>query len=411
MPFPMRIQPIDFNTLEEVTTPPLETVKPVVKSRFKRLFERQFTSVLRNSAAEKAGAVASDELTFSKECTAEFEPSSVCLAKMVQNFIEENNEKQQSGAVRCSRNCFNRNCTDSSEDETDGIGFGDSSLTSFGEASEILKSLVSCASVSERNLLADTARIIEKNKICKRKDDFCRKIVVNGLLALGYDASICKSRWEKSPSFPAGEYEYIDVIIDGERLLIDIDFRSEFEVARSTKTYKSMLQMLPFIFVGKADRLQKIIAIVSEALKQSLKKKGMHIPPWRKAEYVKAKWLSPHDRALPSPSPSPPPSPPPPPTPTPTPIIETFKQLEFETKTEEKGQPLFEFNPEEKNSVEDAELEESIFALSETSEEDGEENKVDKEEWKPPEIKPKSLLIGIKMVTGLASVIEDEAKF
>ncbi|XVF21684.1 hypothetical protein REPUB_Repub12eG0111400 [Reevesia pubescens] len=409
MPFPMKIQPIDFNTLEEVAPlPRLETVKPMVKSRFKRLFERQFPSVLRNSAAEKVGSVAAvsaDELPFNKECISEFEPSSVCLAKMVQNFIEENNEKQQSGAVRCSRNrCnwFNRNCTDSSEDEMDGFGFGDSHLTSSVEASEILKSLVSCASVSERNLLADTAKIVEKNKICKRKDDFCRKIVTDGLLAFGYDASICKSRWEKSPSFPAGEYEYIDVIIEGERLLIDIDFRSEFEIARSTKTYKSILQMLPFIFVGKADRLQKIIAIVSEAVKQSLKKKGMHIPPWRKAEYVKAKWLSPHDRATPSlPSLTP--------TPTPTPTIGTLKEFELETKAKEKNQPLFELNPEEKNSVEDAELGESIFAFSESSEEDGIE-KVEKEEWKPPERKPKSSQIGVKIVTGLASVIGDEPR-
>ena len=142
MPFPMKIQPIDFNTLEDVAPPRLETVKPVVKSRFKRLFERQFPIVLRNSAAEKVGVVAADEQPFSKECTAEFEPSSVCLAKMVQNFIEENNEKQQSGAVRCSRNrckCFNRNCIDSFEDEMDGFDFADSNLTSFGEATEILK--------------------------------------------------------------------------------------------------------------------------------------------------------------------------------------------------------------------------------------------------------------------------------
>ncbi|KAI4304027.1 hypothetical protein MLD38_039591 [Melastoma candidum] len=78
--------------------------------------------------------------------------------------------------------------------------------------------------------------------------------------------------------------------------MIDIDFRSEFEIARSTSTYKAVLQSLPFVFVGKADRLGQIVAIVSEAARQSLKKKGMHFPPWRKAEYMKAKWLSPYAR-------------------------------------------------------------------------------------------------------------------
>lgn len=95
----------------------------------------------------------------------------------------------------------------------------------------------------------------------------------------------------------AGEYEYIDVILDGERLLIDIDFRSEFEIARSTGTYKAVLQLLPYIFVSKTDRLAQIVRIVSNAANQSLKKKGMPFPPWRKVEYMQAKWLAPYTRA------------------------------------------------------------------------------------------------------------------
>ena len=66
------------------------------------------------------------------------------------------------------------------------------------------QSLIPCTNVHERNLLAETARIVEKNKVCKRKDNLARQVVTNGLLALGYDASICKSHWEKSPTHPAG---------------------------------------------------------------------------------------------------------------------------------------------------------------------------------------------------------------
>ncbi|KAJ6412252.1 hypothetical protein OIU84_005334 [Salix udensis] len=383
----MKIQPFDFQTLNEPVAHQLESVKPVGKSRLKRLFERQF---LRNSAAEKVGAIEESHL---KDGSNEFEPSSVCLAKMVQNFIEDSNEKQP--PVRCNRNrcnCFNGNCNDSSEDEFDSFGgIGDSNLSSSVEAIEILKSLVLCESVREMNLLADAARVVDKNKMCKRKDDVWRKIVADGLLGLGYDASICKSRWEKSPSYPAGEYEYIDVIIAGQRLLIDVDFRSEFEIARSTKTYKSLLQTLPYIFVGKADRLQKIIAIVSDAAKQSLKKKGMPIPPWRKAEYIKAKWLSPHLRTTP-----------------PLSSKETDPELEKEKTLVQDGIAEIELSCQEKNAVEDdAEMGESMFDLSSEGSV-AEEEVIEVKEWKPPEVKPKSLQIGIKMVTGLASVIEDE---
>ncbi|XP_062149499.1 uncharacterized protein LOC133858078 [Alnus glutinosa] len=376
----MRIQPINSHTPEDC-----KPVKPVVKSRLKRLFERQFLNVLRNSAAEKVGV---EEPHFFKDgcngSSVEFEPSSACLAKMVQSFIEENNEKQ-SGASRCGRNrcnCFNRNCTDSSEDDFDS--HNDSNYSCCTEACEILKGLVPCASVCERNLLADTAKIVEKNKICKRKDEFCRKVVTDGLSALGYDSSICKSHWEKSPSYPAGEYEYIDVIMEGDRFLIDIDFRSEFEIARSTKAYKAILQSLPQLFVGKADRLQRIITIVAEAAKQSLKMKDMHIPPWRKAEYVKAKWLTPHPRS----------------TPTSGTAAKREKPLMIGTSHE------FGQSRGEEDSADETELAEPVFALSESS---GEEDKATVgKEWKPPEVKPKGALVGVRIVTGLASVIEDD---
>ncbi|KAI9119320.1 hypothetical protein K1719_009995 [Acacia pycnantha] len=386
MPFPMKIQPIDRQINAE--GPRLEQAKPVVKSRLKRLFERPFQGVLRNSAAERAGG---EELHLVKDIlndSNDFEPSSVCLAKMVENFIEENQEKQSS-LVKCGRNrcnCFNGKGDDSSDDESDVFGsFGDNNYSSTAEASEILKGLVACSSVCERNLLADTAKIVEKNKICKRKDDLCRKLVTDGLLALGYDASICKSRWENSPFYPTGEYEFIDVIIEGERVLIDIDFRSEFEIARSTKTYKTILQTLPFIFVGKSDRLQSIIAIASEAAKQSLKKKGMHIPPWRKAEYVKAKWFSPYTRITPT-------------------------KLESHEIKESSGKhlPLVESSESRLSNGkgkanDDDEGRGSVFSLPESSGEDGN----GPSGWKPPAPMPKSIPSGVNIVAGLAAVLDN----
>lgn len=117
MPYTMKIQPIDFNEEEEEPSAKCEAVaKPVFRSRFKRLFERPFSSGFRALAPDKAACA---EPLNSKDGLEELEPSSVCLAKMVQNFMEESNDKQQQ---RCGRNkciCFNGNCTDSSDDELD----------------------------------------------------------------------------------------------------------------------------------------------------------------------------------------------------------------------------------------------------------------------------------------------------
>lgn len=191
-----------------------------------------------------------------------------------------------------------------------------------------------------------------------------------------------------------GEYEYVDVIIDGERLLIDVDFRSEFEIARSTKTYKSVLQGLPYIFVGKTDRLEKIISIVAEAAKQSLKKKGMPLPPWRKADYVRAKWLSPYTRITPN---------------------STDSANQNDVKPQ-KADPLSgtksssdesEFLFGEKPSPIGSNQGDSLFSLSTSFDE--EEKKTMVAQWEPPEIRStSSQFSGTKIVTGLASVFEDK---
>lgn len=163
------------------------------------------------------------------------------------------------------------------------------------------------------------------------------------------------------------------MLVDGEeRILIDIDFKSEFEIARPTSNYKAVLQSLPYIYVGKSDRLKQVVSIISEAAKQSLKKKGMHIPPWRKAEYMRAKWLSPYTR---------------------TTANELSEQLEKE------------------GSPECGELE-LIFGRSTSlsSEAGDEKSTAVMSPWQPPAVKPKSCERGGKaVVTGLASLFKEKA--
>lgn len=133
----MKIQPINIDPQTGRVAIRTDPGKPVLKSRLRKLFDRPFPNVLKNSSAEKpiaAGEAAAAAAQFiNKDGVAEFEPSSICLAKMVQSFIEESNEKQSSvaavvknGRNRC--NCFNGNNNDSSDDESDELGGG------FGES-------------------------------------------------------------------------------------------------------------------------------------------------------------------------------------------------------------------------------------------------------------------------------------
>ncbi|GJN24729.1 hypothetical protein PR202_gb12487 [Eleusine coracana subsp. coracana] len=220
---------------------------------------------------------------------------------------------------------------DASDDDEDDFDFLPSSSTApkpaaaAGDAAELIKGLVQCASAAERALLADATRIADR---CggkqagggrKRTKAEVRRAVADGLRSLGYDAAVCRSRWDnnnnhnsnKGPAaaqHPAGEHEYIDALLPlpaeaeagssgpATRVVVEVDFRAEFEVARPTKPYRAALQALPPLFVGTPDRVGRVVAVVAEAARQSLRKRGLHFPPWRKAEYMRAKWLAPHYR-------------------------------------------------------------------------------------------------------------------
>lgn len=65
--------------------------------------------------------------------------------------------------------------------------------------------------MTERNLLADASKIVERTRSSKGGKADSRKVVCEGLKLLGYDAAVCKSKWEKTSSIPAGKSFYCNL--------------------------------------------------------------------------------------------------------------------------------------------------------------------------------------------------------
>lgn len=117
----------------------------------------------------------------------------------------------------------------------------------------------------------------------------------------GYDAAVCSSRWQGGGKVPGGDHEYIDVVNhtgsgNSDRLIIDIDFQSHFEIARAVESYDKILKLLPVIYVGSLGRLSRFLQVMAEAGRFSLKQNSMPLPPWRSFAYLQAKWHSPYHR-------------------------------------------------------------------------------------------------------------------
>ncbi|GFY85623.1 DNA-directed RNA polymerase subunit beta-beta protein, putative [Actinidia rufa] len=138
-----------------------------------------------------------------------------------------------------------------------------------------------------------------------------KKLIVLRLIRDGFEASLCRTSWLATFGRPSVfeftvDYEYVDVMMkdkshggEAVRLIVDMDFRSQFELARPTSTYLELLSSLPAIFVGTEEKLVSILSLLCSAAKQSLKERGLHMPPWRKANYMQSKWLSDNCKKIP----------------------------------------------------------------------------------------------------------------
>ncbi|RAL36984.1 hypothetical protein DM860_003906 [Cuscuta australis] len=140
-------------------------------------------------------------------------------------------------------------------------------------------------------------------KSCSCNGSCIRYSLVKLLRLSGYDAGVCVSKWAGHGKVPGGEHEYIDVIDysshgNSERVIIDVNFRSHFEIARAVESYNQLLDSLPVVYVGSFTKLKQFLQVMAEAAKSSLKQNSMPFPPWRSLAYLQSKWQSPYQRKL-----------------------------------------------------------------------------------------------------------------
>ncbi|XVF21311.1 hypothetical protein REPUB_Repub12eG0080100 [Reevesia pubescens] len=209
---------------------------------------------------------------------------SPCLSELVHSFLEDDHDAAEQTGYNSDSDRV-----DSSHDTTDSIEI-------------IVKSTALNNTDSYSNLLmAHVLKAMEMLSFFKTDKAIFRRKVMAYLREVGHNAAICKTKWSSSGSLTAGNYEFIDVVQSvsstwQNRYFIDLDFASEFEIARPTSDYSRLLQYLPRVFVGKNEELKKIVKVMSDLAKRSLRSKELSLPPWRKNRYMQNKWFGPYRR-------------------------------------------------------------------------------------------------------------------
>ncbi|KAL7213664.1 hypothetical protein ACSBR2_016234 [Camellia fascicularis] len=238
-------------------------------ARFKRVAEA-FDEVARARFCESSGS--------------EYSPpeTAVDLSDLVKSFME-----RESGGG------------ETENEEGDGEdGFERESYCCDSELKESLIGLLGCDDDNElkRNIVVEIEeayRVVGNGS----SPEFKRRLMKR-LRERGFDAGLCKSKWEKVGRLPSGSYEYIDVKLAETRYIIEFCLAGEFEIARATESYTSLLELFPPIFVGKVEELKQVVRLMCNAVKDSMKSMDMPVPPWRRHRYVQAKWFGSYRRTI-----------------------------------------------------------------------------------------------------------------
>ncbi|CAL5199573.1 unnamed protein product [Lathyrus oleraceus] len=228
-----------------------------------------------------AAAFESDEVKRVRLCESSGSEHSTDLSDLVKSFMEKNSVKE-----------------DSVVHENDD---GEFEWYDYSEKKKILQEIFGDDdddNVKEkiRREVEVAIQLVAEDKAEDKSSRGFKRLVMSRLRESGFDAGLCKTRWERNRKFPSGDYEYIDVNFAGNRYIVEISLMAEFEIARPIDQYASLLDVFPFVFVGKVEELKKVVRLMCTAIKDSMKTMEMHTPPWRRNSYMQAKWFNPYKR-------------------------------------------------------------------------------------------------------------------
>uniref|UniRef100_A0A0D9V9G6 DUF506 family protein n=1 Tax=Leersia perrieri TaxID=77586 RepID=A0A0D9V9G6_9ORYZ len=230
--------------------------------------------------------------------------ASACLSGLVQAFLEtEGAVAGEEGAAPARNGGGGEGC-----DSDDGDG-----PERAAAAAEAVRELLDPPAEEDPfriRLAAAVAAAMEAEAALRRYGAAFRRAVARRLRAAGYDAGVCKSRWEASGGVTAGTYEYVDVVVaapaapvarrksGSSRYIVDADFRAGLEVARATAEYAAVVAAVPAsVVVAREEAVGRAVRLAADAARRSLRSHGLHVPPWRKTRYMLAKWLGPYKRS------------------------------------------------------------------------------------------------------------------
>lgn len=87
-------------------------------------------------------------------------------------------------------------------------------------------------------------------------------------------------------------HEFLTVLLPGEgfTFIVDPHFAEQFEIAKPTDRYSSLLACLPAILVIPEEHIQPLVTFLCAEMSSAFKASKAVLPPWRQASSMLTKW-------------------------------------------------------------------------------------------------------------------------
>ncbi|MCD7472674.1 hypothetical protein HAX54_013975 [Datura stramonium] len=239
------------------------------------------------------------------------------IYELIFGFLDESFELQSSeNSLELNLNYSSGEIIMDEEEEDENVHNSEENKVFWASQDELLQTALYGTTSFESRIRKATdealkeLKLISVNCSCpKMVVDSCRKCtkkeISKRLRNQGYNCFICKSKWKWSSIIPSGEHTYMEVVQNPSskqgktvKVIIEMNFREEFEMTRASEDYNRLVKQLPEVYVGKVERLQNLIKIMCRSSKKCMKEKKMHIAPWRKHKYMQAMFLGTPDIKL-----------------------------------------------------------------------------------------------------------------
>lgn len=139
----------------------------------------------------------------------------------------------------------------------------------------------------------------------EQQKELVLEAVALALRRSGMEANLCETGWAQTSGLPAGQHKFIEILQEASsprktqgnsslpgRVIIDLEFRSHFNIVKSTSSFGSLMKQVPEVFIGSEGVLLQLVELLVEGMRMSLQAHSLPVAPWRRRRYLESKWMA-----------------------------------------------------------------------------------------------------------------------